>query len=314
MDASPEIIALLERIASALERIADSCARNDAPKTDLHAPHCIQQSLPAILVKSTSSNNDTTRLQTFLATRGVTIKMIPPEQESDEIIDQLSLFIGNKFESVKGVIEAIKTNMKSGKSFSLNLRNASQPVIDDILHLCMSLYNAALITAYHYQNSTIYQLHITPSNNPRALHFFSGQWLERFVKTQVVSILNSKSLKFSYIHNAELLLPNGSEFTLDMLVETEGKMFWLEAKAGDYRKHIEKYSKVAKMIGLNCDNTFMILADSAVTDNLVRLLSHLYGINVVRIDKFAEQITKMLPAGSGEILQNGVTPHVHIQA
>lgn len=68
------------------------------------------------------------------------------------------------------------------------------------------------------------------------------------------------------------------------------------------------------MIGLNCDNTFMILADSAVTDNLVRLLSHLYGINVVRIDKFAEQITKMLPAGSGEILQNGVTPHVHIQA
>lgn len=44
--------------------------------------------------------------------------MIPPEQESDEIIDQLSLFIGNKFESVKGVIEAIKTNMKSGKSFS----------------------------------------------------------------------------------------------------------------------------------------------------------------------------------------------------
>lgn len=113
---------------------------------------------------------------------GVTIKMIPPEQESDEIIDQLSLFIGNKFDSVKGVIEAIKTNMKSGKSFSLNLRNASQPVIDDILHLCMSLYNAALITAYHYQNSTIYQLHITPSNNPRALHFFSGQWLERFIK------------------------------------------------------------------------------------------------------------------------------------
>jgi hypothetical protein len=95
-------------------------------------------------------------------------------------------------------------------------------------------------------------------------------------------------------------LPNGDDFELDMLFETEGDVFWLEAKTGDYRKHIEKYSKMSRIIGLDRSHTFMILADGAVTDGLARDLSNLFGMTVVRVEKFAEHLIKVLPLNCGE--------------
>jgi hypothetical protein len=294
-----QIATLLERIAIALEQIADSLAKTNQSKIQ---PDTIdaESRVSTEPVEAMSPNNDITRLRNFLASRGISIKTIHPEQESDETLDKIALFIGNRFESVKRVLDSIKANMNVGRPFSLNLRNESQQTVADTTNLCTNLYNIAFLTAYRYQKSPAYQLYATPSTSPRALNFYSGQWLERFVKAQVVSLLKSKSLEFSYICNAQISLPNGDDFELDMLFETEGDVFWLEAKTGDYRKHIEKYSKMSRIIGLDRSHTFMILADGAVTDGLARDLSNLFGMTVVRVEKFAEHLIKVLPLNCGE--------------
>lgn len=302
MEDKPEITTLLERIAIALERIAESLARTDQSESrseavDSESPVSLEPLEPTLPI------NDIARLRDFLASRGISIKTIPPEQESDETLDKIALFIGNKFETVKGVLDSIKANMNAGRAFSLNLRNETQQTVADTTNLCTNLYNIAFLTAYRYQKSPAYQLYATPSTSPRALNFFSGQWLERFVKTQVVSLLKNKMLEFSYICNTQISLPNGDDFELDMLFETRGEVFWLEAKTGDYRKHIEKYSKMSRIIGLDRSHTFMILTDGAVTDNLARDLGNLFGMTVVRIEKFAEQLNKVLPVNRSEIVQ-----------
>ena len=307
MEDKPEITTLLERIAIALEKIADSLDVKDLPRIDFDTGDLIP-SVSSELEESTLAINDITKLQNFLSSRGISIKTIPPDQESDETLDKIALFIGSRLESVKGVLDSIKANMNAGRAFSLNLRNESQQAVADTTNLCTNLYNLAFLTAYRYQKSPAYQLYATPSTAHRALNFYSGQWLERFVKTQVVSLLQSKSLEFSYVCNAQISLPNGDDFELDMVFETEDVIFWLEAKTGDYRKHIEKYSKMAKIIGLDRLHTFMILADGAVTDNLAQDLSDLFGMTVVRIEKFAEQLTKVLPENRDTTIQNGTTP------
>ena len=299
MENETEIATLLERIAIALEKIADSLTETNQSKIP---PGTVDTELrfSPEPVEAMSPSNDITRLRNFLASRGISIKTIHPEQESDETLDKIALFIGNRFESVKRVLDSIKANMNVGRPFSLNLRNESQQTVADTTNLCTNLYNIAFLTAYRYQKSPAYQLYATPSTSPRALNFYSGQWLERFVKAQVVSLLKSKSLEFSYICNAQISLPNGDDFELDMLFETEGDVFWLEAKTGDYRKHIEKYSKMSKTMGLDRSHTFMILADGAVTDSLARDLSNLFGMTVVRVEKFAEHLVKVLPLNCGE--------------
>ena len=297
-----EITTLLERIAIALERIADSLAKTG----QLEDLSDIVDSEPPGAPQPTGSAppaNDISRLREFLTARGISIKTIPPEQESDETLDKVALFIGNRLESVKGVLDSIRANMNAGRPFSLSLRNEPQQTVADTTNLCTNLYNIAFLTAYRYQKSPVYQLYATPSTSPKALNFFSGQWLERFVKTQTVSLLRSKSLDFSYVCNAQISLLNGDDFELDMLFETKGEVFWLEAKTGDYRKHIEKYSKMSKVIGIDRLHTFMILADSSVTDNLARDLGNLFGMTVVRIERFAEQLTRVLPINYGETVQ-----------
>jgi len=297
-----EITTLLERIAIALERIADLLARpnqseDSSGQVDSEPPIAPEPTEPA------PPTNDNTRLRNFLASRGISIKTIPHEQESDETLDKIALFIGNRLESVKSVLDSIKANMNVGRPFSLNLRNESQQTVADTTNLCTNLYNIAFLTAYYYQKSPAYQLYATPSTSPRALNFYSGQWLERFIKTQAVSLLKSKSLDFSYICNAQISLPKGDDFELDMLFEAEGEVFWLEVKTGDYRRHIEKYSKMSKTLGLDRSHTFMILADGSVTDALARDLGNLFGMTVARVEKFAEQLTRVLPINRNETVQ-----------
>ena len=293
LETRPDINNLLERIAIALEKIADSLS----PQTESRIPPVPGD--PSLLsndpIKPLAAANDPRHLSEFLASRDIAIKTIPPEHESDETLDKIALFIGNRLESVKGILDSIKGNMNTGRAFSLTLKNESQQTVTDTTNLCTNLYNIAFLTAYHYQKSPSYQVHATPSTSPKALNFFSGQWLERFIKSQVLSLLKRKGLEHSYICNAQITLPNGDDFELDMLFRAGNEIFWLEAKTGDYRKHIEKYSKMSKLIGLDHAHTFLILADDAVTENLTRDLGSLYGINVVRIESFAEQLSQMIP-------------------
>jgi len=322
MDDIPENRILLERIASALERIAacleeNSRSRGEPDTNSPVAPVILEPGATRLVVsilpeqsndaatatiapeseepEPVSSVQDITKLKEFLAVRNITLKSLQAESASDEILDKLALFIGKRFETVRTILDLIKSNMNSGIGFGLNLKNMSQQSVADITNLCTNLYSIAFLTAYRYQKSPSFQLYATPSTSPRALNFFSGQWLERFVKTQVVALAQSAALQFSYICNAQIALPNGDDFELDMLFEAAGEVFWLEAKSGDYQRHIEKYSKMAKVMGLNRSHTLMVLADARIDDNIARTLSNLFNMTVVRIDKFAENLAQVLP-------------------
>lgn len=292
-NSNSQILHLLERIATALERIPSlftvDISQQEQKTNDVLQP--VLQNSNQVPFNS----HRAVSLQDFLLSRGISIKTIPQEQESDDVLDKIAVFIGDRFASVQVLLDAIKTNMNAGKTFSLNLKNASQQAISDITQLCTTLHNIAFLTNYRYQKSPAYQLYATPSTSPNALNFYSGQWLERFVKTQVVSLLHKNSLPFSYLRNPQIVLPNGDDFELDMLFETQGEIFWIEAKTGDYRRHIAKYSRVAKIMKLDRSHTFMVLADDVVTDVIAKDLSNLFGMTVVRIEKFVEHLEMMLP-------------------
>lgn len=302
MDNGTEITHLLERIAAALERIADSIAENDQSiiPPDLEE---LEASDPPEVEDNLQVTNDITPIQDFLASRGILIKAVPPGQDSDETLDKLAIYIGTKLESVNGVLNLIKSNMNAGRTFSQNLKNEPQQTIANTTFLCTNLYNVAFLTDYNYQKSPVCRLHATPSTAPSALNFFSGGWLERFVKTQVISLLKKKNLQFSYVCNPQITLPNGDDFEMDMLFEAEGEIFWLEAKSGDYRRHIDKYSKMSKLLGLDPSHTFMILADSSVTDSVTRDLSNLFSMTVVRAEKFADQLFWMLTESKDRVVE-----------
>lgn len=248
----------------------------------------------AALTDATASD-DTTRLQAFLSSRNIIVKRVPPAQEIDATLDGIANFMGNNYASIRHILPSIKRHMNEGKSFSMSLKKFPQKVVSDITNLCDRLNKIAFFTHYRYVPSPAYALQATPSTAPKALNFYSGQWLERFIKKQVISLLEKKALQFSYLCNPQVVLSNEDDFEFDMLFEAEGDVFWLEAKTGGYQQHIDKYSRIAKVLGLARPHVYLILTDEAVTDALTKDLSDLSNMTVVRIEKFVEALVGNLP-------------------
>jgi hypothetical protein len=68
-------------------------------------------------------------------------------------------------------------------------------------------------------------------------------------------------------------LPNGDNFELNILAAIGPHIFWIEAKSGNYQQHVAKYSRFARLLGLDFDHAFIVLTD--VSDERCDALSSL---------------------------------------
>lgn len=295
----------LTRIADALERIADSLERMEASNGQKYGEEdgygddavLVAEGGVTPFTSNGVDSGDTAKLQAFLVSCGITVERVS-KQEPDTSLDRIAEFMGDHYASIKDVLMHIKRNMGAGKPFRLSLKNASQKTLSDTTNLCKRLHDIALLTDRYYEPSPACVLYVTPSMMPKAQNFYSGQWLERFVKIKVILLLKRRSLNFSFLCNPQVTLPNGDDFELDMIFEAEGEVFWLEAKTGSYQQYIDKYKGIARILGLDRAHAYLILSDDAVTERNVESLSDSSKMTVVRVEKFAEVLADNLPRSS----------------
>lgn len=243
----------------------------------------------------------TEEIQEFLRSKGIQIKSIREEKESDEVLDKIAMFMGERYSDIKNFYGKIKSNMNEGRAFTMNLRNDTQEKISNICQLGTRLNDIAYLEDYKYYKSPRCILTVRPNRIPQALNFFSGQWLERFVKEEVVQLIKSRNnrIRYSYLINPQIVLPNGNDFELDVIFKIEDEIFWFEAKTGDYQRHVEKYSRMSSMMYLDREHSYMILTD--VQESSTKALTSLFKMKVVNVEKFAEEIKQSLQRISDNI-------------
>jgi len=236
---------------------------------------------------------DNTEIIAFLQSKGIEIKSIPPEQ-SDEVLGQIAIFMGNRYSLIEKFYRNIKSTLSSGKTFIINLKDAPQEQVATITHLANRLHRIAFLEEYNYRKSPQFILSARPNRIPPAINFLTGQWLERFVKEQIIELLESLNLQisYSYLLNPKIILPNGDDFELDIMFKIGQNIFWFEAKTGDYQKHIHKYSKMASILGLNREHAYIILTD--IEETLANELSSVFPVTVVNVEGFAEHFEGVL--------------------
>ncbi|MEJ5188642.1 MAG: hypothetical protein WHT84_05480, partial [Breznakiellaceae bacterium] len=106
-------------------------------------------------------------------------------------------------------------------------------------------------------------------------------------KDQVMSEI-TEMLPFEYFINPQIILPNGDDFELDILASIGARVYWIEAKSGDYQQHVAKYAKFARFLGLDEDHSFMVLTD--VPDERCEALSSLFSMTVCNLRTFEETL------------------------
>jgi hypothetical protein len=285
---------LLERIAVALERLA---ASGDA-RANVNAGKTIQAGLEKadvhIDTASHTAPSPASALKSFLSTRGIQIKVIPPDDAADDIIDSLSLFLGERYEALSGLLTKIKRAMQSGMPITESLKNRAQQDVSSNCQFCTRLHEVAFLEQYQYFRSPTYLIKAKTTTLPKAQRFFGGQWLERFILQKIKAVHGqvaaevSSQPDFEYLINPQIILPNGDDFELDVLARFGPWVYWVEAKSGDYQQHVAKYSKFARLLGLDYAHSLMVLTD--VPDDRCEALSSLFSMSVCNLRSFEEKL------------------------
>lgn len=240
----------------------------------------------------------TNKLEQFLVARGITIKHIPSEADSDPILNSLAGYLGTHYETIKPLYLQIKRNMQLGDDFTISLKDEPSDAISRICQFGKKLHEMAFLEQYHYQRSPHYLLRAKTTRLPTAQNFFSGQWLERYIVQQVQAAINAiraqtdQSVDFNYISNPQIILPGGQEGELDLLFRVNDTMYWIETKSGDYQQHISKYSSIARTLNLDPQHAMMVLTDIPASRSTE--LTTLFRMGVCSLGEFSDGLMATL--------------------
>ncbi len=236
--------------------------------------------------------------QEYLNRRQIKVKTLPVEDESDRVLIPVAEFLGDRYTSLRTLLGKIKSNMQLGRSFTLNLKGEPQDLVSNVCQLCTKLHEIAFLEAYNYQKSPRYLLTAKPTTLPKAQNFFSGKWLEQYILLKVKALVarlpavRGEAVAFDYLLNPQVILPNGSDFELDLIFQVNQHTLWIEAKSGDYQQHISKYSKVSRLMGLNYDHAIMVLTD--LPRESCDSLSALFGMTVLSLEDLESHLMRTL--------------------
>ncbi len=242
-------------------------------------------------------SRDKLRLALFLWSKGVKIKSLEASARNldgklNNQLNHISNFMGDRYSSIKKLYKSIKSSMNEGEAFSLCLKDEPQQVVSDSCQLANLLLGAAFLEEYRYFKSPKFILEARPSRSPDALNFLSGGWLERYVKGKLVKVAGQQGKKVSYLANAQVTLPNGNDFEMDLFFCVNDRFYWVESKTGDYHESINKYSSLASELSLQKSQVFLVLTD--VDQDRKISLSSIYRLSVIGVDDVEPTFVKIL--------------------
>jgi predicted SprT family Zn-dependent metalloprotease len=239
----------------------------------------------------------------WLQKQDIEVKKYYQPEEGEHIFNEISLFLGDKYNLIQTVYEQLKRNIPKGTSFQVHLASKSELEISTATQFCTKLSNYALLNTYNYNNVTKI-IYASPPQQGRLINFLNGGWFEKYVFQKIINLLQENNLKFSCIVNPQITLSNGSNFELDILFLINDNPLWLECKTGDYQSYIVKYSDFKKHLSIEKENSCLIIL--GLPNHLTKKLTQLYEITVLNENNFLEYIELTIKGDSQEQNNNSV--------
>lgn len=291
-----EFLYILRRIATALEKIADSLNSNE---------HTIVPTSTELPDNNISENNEQNVfnpeeieigvLLEHLKQADISVKTYPKREEEKEELNNLAKFMGSRFQNIKRIYSIIKSSLNTQRDIHLNLKNAPQKEIADSCQFCTLLHNIAFLSNYRYERSPKFQIYATANTIPQAINFLTGHWLEIYVKVVVLERIYAlnRPVQYTYLINPQIILPNGNDFELDLLFLIDNELYWIEAKTGNYQNYIHKYSQVADIIGIEQSHALLLLTEPPSKES-ISIMSCSFEMNIVGINEFESAINELI--------------------
>lgn len=211
--------------------------------------------------------------------------------------------MGNKYDDIAKFLKQLKISLNSSKKRRICMRNWSDSEISSSCQLALSMLNNGLLEDYKYLKSPVFEMIFQPSRNPDVINFLTGEWLECYVRSFIEAHLRLQRVDYSLAANPFVMLPNGRQFEMDLLIKTADDFMWIEIKSGEYKSYLTKYEEVGQLLQIPPENRFLILANEQ--DAVCESLGRSRQMNVLNLNMLKREISAIVRNLHTDLVQAG---------
>lgn len=196
--------------------------------------------------------------------------------------DDAALQLGTRFELLAPLLDHLCwAYRKNVPAINVELGKLPQKDGQAINKLCREFYSHTLFARYYYQKpEKVIRLTLQPASTVR--RFFEGGWLEWFALMQGLRVCQQRHVTVAAARGAKLTFGDEDLHELDVvLLPQQGQPVVIECKSGEFRREIDKYSRLRKRLGL--DRARFILFAPDLRDEQTASLGAMYELSFANL-------------------------------
>jgi len=189
------------------------------------------------------------QIRRLLEARGVRVRRTLELGEGDRGLLALAGLMGRKLANVRPLLDRIKRAIAGGRRVQMDLSRCSQEAVADVTLVAGLASRAGLLYNYQYLKAPRFRLSFDITAADPVTRFFTGRWLELFAVQALQRVEEAIGVCLPHLWGAEVELPNGDLFELDLVVALGDRLVWVEAKtAQDYAALLPKYRRISELL------------------------------------------------------------------
>jgi len=226
-----------------------------------------------------------------LHSKGVSINKLQDDGEYEDFLN-IARYMGEKHEDIAKFLKKLKATLNSSSTKRICIKNWTDKEISASCQFANMLFKCGILEKYLYFKSPRFEMVFKPSRIPKVINFLTGKWFELYITQFIEQNLRISGTDYTILTNPLVLLPNGKNFEMDILLEINGKLIWMELKTGEYKSYLSKYSTIGKLLDIDPQNRFLILSEE--TEASCDSLSELYDMNIMNLDMLKKNIHSII--------------------
>lgn len=221
-------------------------------------------------------------LSGYLTQHGIGTSQAPHNDTANPDVIRTACYMGEHFPLIRNFYSAVKSTLNDYRKFDYSLTEANIRPEDGgrIVSFARGLKNIGCLSSYEYKKSPHRTITAQVAHSPEAHRFISGGWLEHYIHSKTLELLSEP---YAFMRNINVTLPENEQFEFDLLVCIREKIIWIESKTGKYAPYLQKYSRIAKLLGLSAADVLLVTAETPAVDTVPE-----YGITCCNIEEFPE--------------------------
>ena len=224
--------------------------------------------------------------------RNIDIEINHQAVDTSGFFDEVAIQLGENYETLKFVSGQIK--YAQGKGFSsakIELKNKAKKEVAEITQFCALLYEYSFVARFNNvkNENTIW---LTLQTATAITRFFNGIWVEWFVLMKLLVFFHDKNIPVTCMRSLKVKFPNENANEIDVFFLVGDVSICIECKSGEYRKDIQKYSRLRNQLKLD-KGSFLLCAIDLDAEQMQGLNS-MYDITFVNVHSLLNQVEQIV--------------------